>query len=185
MKLPKHQKRTMTGVGIEPTSPESNTLTTRPRPLPPPPSDLKHEVIPKLIDQTRIVTHPEDSECSQEGSALNSVCGCRHVNRLEIKETSRYRSLAVATVITDYQASTLTAGLLARRLFLLGGPVRASGPRTPLARRGQRAYVRATRVFVLRWPEVQIRSRRRRHLSCFLAVGSFPSSFPANDKLIR
>ena len=74
---------------------------------------------------------------------------------------------------------------LARRLFLLGGPVRASGSSTPLARRGQRAYVRATRVFVLRWPEVQIRSRRRRHLSCFLAVGSFPSSFPANDKLIR
>ena len=83
------------------------------------------------------------------------------------------------------QASTLTAGPLARRLFLLGGPVRASGSSTPLARRDQRAYVRATRVFVLRWPEVKIRSRRRRHLSCFLAVGSFPSSFPANDKLIR
>ena len=36
MKLSKLQKRTMPGVGIETTtwSPESNTLTTRPRPLP-------------------------------------------------------------------------------------------------------------------------------------------------------
>ena len=32
---------------------------------------------------------------------------------------------------------------------------------------------------------MQIRSRRRRHRSCFQAVGAFPSSFPANDKLIR
>ena len=28
---------------------------------------------------------------------------------------------------------------------------------------------------------MQIRSRRRRHLSCFQAVGAFPGSFPAND----
>ena len=41
------------------------------------------------------------------------------------------------------------------------------------------------KLFVLRWPEVQIRSRRRRHLCCFQAVGEFPGSFPANDKLIR
>ena len=34
MKLPKLQKRTMSGAGIEPTTLESNTLTTRPRPLP-------------------------------------------------------------------------------------------------------------------------------------------------------
>ena len=32
--MPKLQKWTMPSVGIEPASPESNTLTTRPRPLP-------------------------------------------------------------------------------------------------------------------------------------------------------
>ena len=78
--------------------------------------------------------------------------------------------------VSTMQASTLTAGPLARRLFLLGGPVRASGPSTPLARRGQRAYVRATRVFVLRWPEVD-----RTYLSCFLAVGEIPK-IPGNGK---